>query len=447
MKGRNHIEGILRVKGFLQNSGLSLIFILAIPCFSTDSNCPVSEDIGCTCTSRYTFRGTENKLICNKLLPNYTTLPSFEPSDITFKEVHIENASVPVLMDYTFYGLSIEILVLEGLHMQHVTNNSLRGLEESLTELYFNDNLLKNIGDDVLNNMYNLQHFCAINNQLVSIPINSMRRLPQLSQIYLFNNVLGLHMNDLSFSNISNLRDLQISNNSIETLSVSAFKGLDNLYQLCISHNSLSLLPPELFRDLEKIHTLDLSFNKLTVLEKSLFSSLFNMENLDLSHNKIRDLYPNIFRVNINLSKIDISYNNLSNLHTHIFKNLSGLSNLNLRNNILHHIDEATFMPLSNLRLIHFAENQLESSPMFLHNFPNLYALDLHGNRFTVLKDDAFSSLTSLEQLDLSYNDISSIEANALDGIVSIRDVILSHNRIRFLENGWFQSLINLQVN
>lgn len=67
----------------------------------------------------------------------------------------------------------------------------------------------------------------------------------------------------MAFREIPIVRVLDLSNNSITSVSPTALLGLRNLQRLCLAHNNLRELDKRLFGPIRTLSQLDLSHNRL----------------------------------------------------------------------------------------------------------------------------------------------------------------------------------------
>lgn len=144
------------------------------------------------------------------------------------------------------------------------------------------------------------------------------------------------------------LRNLDLSENYVGELKIEVvanlFTGLSNLEELDLSENSLSELSADaadVFSWLGKLQKLDLGYNSLDLDEFSaevwanLFTRLSNLQELTLRANSLKELLPEFFSGLSKLQYLDLSQNGLSVLHAEVFQGLSQLQTLDLSINYL----------------------------------------------------------------------------------------------------------------
>lgn len=198
--------------------------------------------------------------------------------------------------------------------------------------------------------------------------VDNLGKMPNLGSIYLSRN----RISEIDFSNASNLRTIDVSNNSISTI-----KGLNNnrdLVELNASYNELSSINLSHNKDLV---TVDVSGNKLKQIDVSqndelvnLYANENNLTNINIENNK-------------NLSDLSISYNNIRKLE------ISGsIAKLRLSNNKM---NELVLGDLPNLEELYASDNNLDKLEITGDN--KLKILDLHNNNFSTINLEKIPNL------------------------------------------------------
>ena len=78
-------------------------------------------------------------------------------------------------------------------------------------------------------------------------------------------------------------------------------------------------------------------------------------------------------------------------------------------------------------------------------NLPSLQYLDLHQNKITSIKSDTFNNLAKLKVLYLHENRITSIESNTFNNFLNLKRIDLDNNEISVIEDNNFNNLPNLE--
>ncbi|MEE6478067.1 hypothetical protein FKM82_011727 [Ascaphus truei] len=129
---------------------------------------------------------------------------------------------------------------------------------------------------------------------------------------------------------------------------------------LLLLNNRLSSLPGDSFSNLSSLHRLDLSNNFLDQLPSELLGELGNLTELRLRNNSIRSLDRDLLHQLPLLRRLDLSLNGLSQVPSGLFDDLPTLHWLSLRSNRLQSLDRVTFEPLSSLQQIQLGDNPWE---------------------------------------------------------------------------------------
>lgn len=236
------------------------------------------------------------------------------------------------------------------------------------------------------------------------------------------NNLLRGHLlSDLS--PFSSLRELYAANNKLEGSLPESIGQLFNLKMLDASSNSFSGVISEAhLMNLSSLKELDLSFNSLTFNLSSIWVPLFQLTTLKLPSCNLGPRFPNWLQTQLILSHVDISNSSIADVIPHWFSNVSSkLQYLNLSFNHIHGL-EPNFPLRSNqnplLRsedsvIVDLSSNQFHGAlPLSLSNASELY---LSNNMFTRFKRFLCTSkhrVTIL--LDLSDNLLSERIPNCL---------------------------------
>ena len=162
---------------------------------------------------------------------------------------------------------------------------------------------------------------------------------------------------------------------------------------------------PLSFSNLKELRYLDLAGN---VISKEILSFIFNLTKLDslfLSGNTLTSLDPSIGSLT-NLKKLFLSGNYIEQLPESI-GNLVHLIELNMRGNLLTSLPES----IGNLKLLEILDlvyNRLQSLPMSFCNLKRMKHLNLGGNHVQNLPE-LFGELSNLEYLNVEDNLIKSL--------------------------------------
>ena len=146
------------------------------------------------------------------------------------------------------------------------------------------------------------------------------------------------HIGPLTFTNLTGLLMMSVSNNQITHLDKACLSGLNQMITVDLSNNSIQSLPREIFSNVTNLLYINLSGNDLTYIYTALFMKLPHLKILDLSRNSLVSESDNVgATTSISYSefkRIDLSRNNLTEFPAWLF-NWKFLEVINLNGNRL----------------------------------------------------------------------------------------------------------------
>lgn len=142
----------------------------------------------------------------------------------------------------------------------------------SLEVLDLSNNRLAELKGYMLSNLGGLKELRLSGNGMFELRTSSHRPLENLTILDASNNSLT-ELNVNFFSKLTKLEVLDLSHNRIRSLSESHFKELTNLKRLCLNSNGLRVLEDNTFRSMI-LNYLDLSNNILSTIAVSAFQNL-----------------------------------------------------------------------------------------------------------------------------------------------------------------------------
>ncbi len=185
------------------------------------------------------------------------------------------------------FGYTLECA---GKHLTHIPEYRV-----SIKILFFRENRLSSLKVFSKGNFYSgLLRIDLSNNSLSTISANSLKRLKKLLFLnFSYNHFMHLQGN--IFQSLRSLRVLEIQKNPLRTIASTSLLGLQALTLLNMSNMFLGNIPIGSFMDLKCLVILDLSQNRLYRLENQLFSGLSSLKQLDLKGNKITEVKYDTF--------------------------------------------------------------------------------------------------------------------------------------------------------
>ena len=170
------------------------------------------------------------------------------------------------------------------------------------------------------------------------------------------------------FSELSSLIYLAISDTALESLESAAFAGLTNLEELQFHDNYLlDTLAPRMFSELSNLRTLNMNggkFPDISTISVGAFEGLSKLEELAIANQSIKHLPAGAFRGLTSLRRLNIPSNGLTKLPEAIFAGLSSIVNIDMRNDWIRW-PEGIFEGLATLRTVAYEGDDA------LRNFPD----------------------------------------------------------------------------
>lgn len=249
----------------------------------------------------------------------------------------------------------------------------------------------------------------------------------------------------LEIFNLTNLVELNISNNKIERIPPQIAK-LTNLTVLDLWNNQIEEIPPEIasltkltrlrlwnnqieeippeISQLTNLIDLGLSDNQIRKIPAEI-GSLTNLEKLGLWNNQIEEICPGIGELT-NLTELYLWSNQIEEIPVEI-ANLTNLTSLGIGENKIHEIP-AEIASLIKLEKLYLSNNQITKTPPEIGELINLTKLYLSNNQIVEISRDIFK-LTNLVRLDLSNNCITEIPRE-IAKLANLKQLWISNNQI-----------------
>ncbi|GLT39476.1 hypothetical protein SLA2020_136640 [Shorea laevis] len=321
------------------------------------------------------------------------------------------------------------------------------GKMHKLTHLNFSNN---SFGGEIPASISNLTHLTILSlssNKLLGQVPSWLFSLPSLSYLDLQNNRLTGPIDHIEMPNLI-LQYVYLSNNGINGSIPSSFFHIVNLTTVDLSSNNLSgTITANMLSKLVNLGDLDLSNNSLLSLSNNgtgVNYSFPNLWSLKFSSCNIHK-FPSFLRKVERLQALDISKNKISGqIHKWEVEGMS-LSSLDLSYNFLTGIDLFGF---GYLETVDLRSNLLQGSlPILSTTWDFMRGLLVSGNNLTGEIPSSYCNLTSLRVLDLANNSLGGKIPECLGNLsdLSILDLGMNkfHGRIpnSFVNNSFFRTL------
>ncbi|GKV52554.1 hypothetical protein SLEP1_g59131 [Rubroshorea leprosula] len=347
------------------------------------------------------------------------SLQLFDLSDNSHLGGNLPESSLSSTLEYLnldscqFYGSIPDVFgKMQKLTYLSLFNNSFDGEIPtsifnlaSLSYLRLSSNKLRGPLPRNISGLSFLQEFQMDNNFIIGHVPSWLFSLPSLSYLELQNNRLTGPIDHIEMPNLI-LQGVYLSNNGISGSFPSSFFRLVNLIAVDLSSNNLSgTFTANVLSKLINLEDLDLSNNSLLSLSNNSIGvnySFPNLRYLRFSSCNIQK-FPSFLRKAESLLVLDISKNKISGqIHKWEIEGMS-LASLNLSYNFLTGIDLFAF---ENLTQVDLSSNLLQGSLPILSTTSDFMNLIISGNNLTGEIPYSYCNLTSLNVLILANNSL-----------------------------------------
>ncbi|KAE8573117.1 Putative toll family protein 10 [Halyomorpha halys] len=233
--------------------------------------------------------------------------------------------------------------------------------------------------------------------------------------------------------------------------------------------NADSVLSNLTSAQLDMITTLRLECSDVLFFESSLdvnsfLTQLHRLRDLRLEFCKIRHVPPGVLSASRELKQLVVRTHNTDwsamtmEFNPNAFRGLTQLKHLDLSDNNIWNLPDELFCPLYSLTHLNMSRNRMQdvlelgfsdwgdgpSAPGKTCNV-GLEELDVSMNDISLIPDNAFTSLRSLQKILLQENAIASMADRAFVGLVSLQYLNASSNQLVALPPELFQSTRDLR--
>ncbi|XP_020811292.1 uncharacterized protein LOC110186445 [Drosophila serrata] len=288
-----------------------------------------------------------------------------------------------------------------------------------------------------------LQAITAIDlsgNQLSSVSLDKFKQLRQLDVSN--NSLTNIPLTLADTSDTLPLMTLDLSCNQFQHLSTNFFvQRLPQLKNLNLAHNQLLNISRESFYNLLELQTLILSHNNISDIDYETFLALPNLQHLDLSHNHLSGSAIRALQGIPDLVSLSIAYNPEVGVAMQEFVASWSLKELDASGTGLCQVPAALAQSVRTLKLSDNWFKAINCGDM--DSYPLLQYLDLSHSRIAQVEDDALGRLELLTSLFLDHNLLMRVPSSLP---TSLEHLFLQNNQIMELPPQAFASLVNLQT-
>ena len=155
------------------------------------------------------------------------------------------------------------------------------------------------------------------------------------------------------------MRELDLSDNSIQKVDARVFKGLRSLTVLTLANNQISDLPQGLFEDCTALSRLNLHQNDLKKEAFTELNRLVRLSSIDLSGNTFKELPYLMLGKLGRLTSLTIRDADIVAIDSNAFIGLKQLQNVDLSENAIARLDRETFQPLTIVSFLSMEDNPI----------------------------------------------------------------------------------------
>ena len=276
------------------------------------------------------------------------------------QSLDLSNCEIRGIHEHAFAGLEqLTNLILKNNYIVNIPSN----LPKHLMYLYMNENQVEVLNNNAFLNLTSLRRLHLGNNKILTLFKDAFAGLNNLEDLKLDGNRINTLPKRL-FSPFSNLTTLSLQQNRLWMIqnSTMTFSSMTSLKYLNLSDNGCSYVPISLFSNLKSLQELYLKGNNLgkyllNDTEGKLFSGLSTVKILDLSSNQIHTFSSRLFSDMTNLQKLNLEDNWIPGLESNIFSQSKSLQSLDLSSNMISILNEESMKGLDSVKVINFMNN------------------------------------------------------------------------------------------
>ncbi|MEQ2314404.1 hypothetical protein AMECASPLE_011870 [Ameca splendens] len=336
--------------------------------------------------------------------------------------------------------ISLKTLCMGNNKLSDLKSNIFQGLS-NLTVLFLNNNGIQVIHKRAFQFLISLQTLELGNNRLQKITdIEPILQLPQIQRLGLkCSGFSSFDTTDLLLSPSSNLKELDISGDSLKMFSIATpiFPYLHRVeFSMCLYYIDLQWDIPDqgLLRNISHLYLERpiLSFEGIIkVLE-----SLDSLRHLRLNALKMRvyeGLLSTVCKIPT-LRKLDLFNSHINNLPVKLAL-CSQLTELDMRKSDIPELPQGSLRSMKQLRSLNLFDNQLIKVPYDIRGLNSLEIFNLNDNYIPELTCEDFMNTTRLTELYLKRNRISEVDGCVFENTENLKILDLSFNNLVTFEN------------
>ncbi|NXA05227.1 LRC32 protein, partial [Sapayoa aenigma] len=353
---------------------------------------------------------------------------------------------------------------------------------QGIKYLELSNNFIQNLSGSYMPGFGQLEYLDMCFNQLEAVSATTLSQLPRLRSLLLGSNhldrnflangeafhqlrnieVLDLSANNLEshmaawyISNLTSLRVLDLSGNSMTRLLSGIFQRSPRLRELDLSNNYIMEIQEGVFEPLEELEAVNLALNSIHCISGF---SLTQLRVLNLSHNALELFASEEGAKPYLLQVLDLSHNRLLSFPE--LPKAHDLTHLNLSNNLIASLLPGSHHP-GDFVLPYKELGRFNRTVHPMAALTHVADLDLSNNRLELFPFTFFRGLDSLHSLSLARNCLQEVARESLSNStepgdpsptppehpkLSVRRLDLHSNALRVLPHWFFDSLPHLET-
>lgn len=231
---------------------------------------------------------------------------------------------------------------------------------------------------------------------------DAFRELPALQKLTIGGLVNKIE--EFAFRGLSNLTELVLIENTLDTIPGGVFNSLPNLNVLHITHSGIKTISNKVFRN-TNIAMLDLSDNEISTIQDCAFCEMKNINVLRLHSNKLTSFEPQTLLGPSPIKGIALYDNKISTIRP--FTMMPELMGISISNNTVNKIEDNSFTNCKNFQLLDVSDNRLEDIPANI--FPAVQPTEpafliLHNNNLKCVSPEVRSRVKKLRRITIDGN-------------------------------------------
>ncbi|XP_067652149.1 insulin-like growth factor-binding protein complex acid labile subunit [Haliotis asinina] len=375
-----------------------------------------------------------------------TDLPDDIPLQV--EKLYLNNNKFTALGPYAFSNFSrLMYLDLRQNYLQHIEAGVFAKCSQ-LQQLYLTANHIETIHPEAFEGSEQITYLSLGANKLSNVP--SLPPLVHLQSLIMEGNKIMNATFPESYSANTDLTDIVMSNNALDSLTNATFQSLrlSHVKKVEISRSHIQRVESGAFEPLKMLQSLKIGYNPLDSLQlQNVIRGLSHtsLVSLDIRNLSLGGRLPSeTFRLlrDTPISSLKMQSNQISNIPSGAFANLPKLILIDLSGCKIQTISESAFENLTVLQTLFLYANSLAKVPRGLPS--SLTKLNLNQNQIDKLRNSDFDNLKILEELNLVKNSISELQQYAFLGLMQLQKLHLGQNRISTLPGKLFNMLTRL---